>query len=483
MRVRLVLLGVLLSLSATAIAANDLADDLKARRARVMQQLGSDSILILFSASEKVWSNDVNYEFRQDSNMHYLTGIDQPDTILVIMPGNQERKEILFVKPPDPTQEHWTGHVLTKQEATEQSGVATVNTTNQFEQFLSSVLSGRPYQAAAQEYETFFKALQENKAKIQLVMGPPPKLDERLPESYEFANKLKDRYAGFSVSDATRIFRDLRQVKTPYEQTILRESADISSEAHMAGMKAAKPGAYEYEVEAAIEYVYKKHGAFDWGYPSIVGSGPNANTLHYEKSSRQMQNGDLLLVDAAGFYKYMTVDITRTYPVNGKFSQPQKDIYNIVLQAQEEAMKLAKVGNKLSDVHAKTVEVIKQGLLKLGLITDASGDQYRTWYTHGSTHFIGLDVHDVGDAQRPIAAGMCFVIEPGIYIRESALDNLPKTPQNLEFIQKVRSAVQKYKDIGIRIEDSFMMTDSGLVRLSAKVPRTIDEIENFMKSQ
>ena len=285
------------------------------------------------------------------------------------------------------------------------------------------------------------------------------------------------------MTDAARIFRDLRQVKTPYEQTILRESADISSEAHMAGMKAAKPGGYEYEVEAAIEYVYKKNGAFDWGYPSIVGSGPNANTLHYEKSSRQMQNGDMLLVDAAGFYKYMTVDITRTYPVNGKFSQTQKDLYNIVLQAQEEAMKLAKVGSKLSDVHAKTVEVIKQGLLKLGLITDASGDQYRTWYTHGSTHFIGLDVHDVGDAQRPLAAGMCFVIEPGIYIRESALDNLPKTPQNLEFIQKVRPAVQKYKDIGIRIEDSFMMTDSGLVRLSAKVPRTVDEIENFMKSR
>jgi Xaa-Pro aminopeptidase len=175
MRVRLVLLGVLLSLSATAIAANDLADDLKARRARVMQQLGSDSILILFSASEKVWSNDVNYEFRQDSNMYYLTGIDQPDTILVLMPGNQERKEILFVKPPDPTQEHWTGHVLTKQEATEQSGVATVNATNQFEQFLSAILSGRPYQAAAQEYETFFKALQDNKAKIQLLMGQAPK--------------------------------------------------------------------------------------------------------------------------------------------------------------------------------------------------------------------------------------------------------------------------------------------------------------------
>ena len=478
----LLLLLVLACVSPPAYS-QQLSADLKARRAKVMERLGPNSILILFSADEKVYSNDVNYEFRQDSNLFYLTGVDQPDTILVLMPGNQERREMLFVKPPDPTQEHWTGHVLDKQEATRASGVATVNTTNQFETFLASILSGRPFGAPAQEYDTFFRALQENKAKVNLMLGPAPKLEDKLSESYQFANKLRERYSGFMVADATPILRDLRQVKTDYEQQALQESANISAEAHMAGMKAAKPGAWEYEVEAAIEYVYKKNGAFDWGYPSIVGSGPNATTLHYEKSTRQMNDGDLLLVDAAGFFKYVTVDITRTYPVNGKFTPAQKDIYNIVLQAQEEGMKVAKAGNKLSDVHAKTVEVIKDGLFKLGLITDKSGDQYRTWYTHGSTHWIGIDVHDVGENQRALTPGMAFTIEPGIYIRESALDNLPKTPENAAFIAKVRPMVQKYKDMGIRIEDSFLLTNNGLTRLSAKVPRTIEEIEAFMKSR
>jgi Xaa-Pro aminopeptidase len=467
-----------------AAFAQQFQDDLKARRARVMERLGPNAMLILFSAEEKVYSNDVHYEFRQDSNLYYLTGIDQPGTILVLMPGNQERKEILFVKPADPVQEHWNGHLLTTAEATAESGIATIHTINQFEQFLTATFSGRPFGGASpQESETFFKSLQDNRAKIQLVLGPPPGLDDKLSEIYQFANKLKERYSGFAVTNAAPILRDLRQLKTAYEQIILRESADVSSEAHMAGMKAAKPGAFEYEVEAAIEFVYKKRGAFDWGYPSIVGSGPNATTLHYNESSRQMKDGDLLLVDAAGFYKYMTVDITRTYPVNGRFSEAQKDIYNLVLQAQEEAMKVAKAGNRMSDINARAAEVVKQGLLRLGLITDASGDQYRAWYTHGPTHWIGIDVHDAGDSQRPLAAGMSFVIEPGIYIREAALDNLPKTPQNLEFIAKVRPMVQKYKDIGIRIEDSFLLTDSGLVRLSSKVPRTIEEIENFMKTR
>ncbi len=463
--------------------AQQFQDDLKARRARAMERLGNDSILILFSAPEKVYSNDINYEFRQDSNLYYLTGIDQPDTILVLMPGNQERKEILFVKPPDPLQEHWTGHVLTKQEATDETGIVTVNYSNQFDPFLSNILSGRSFAAAAGEYDAFFKALHDGRAKVQLVLGPPPRLNEKLPDDYEFANKLKERYSGFVVTDASNIFRDLRQIKSSYEQKILQESADVSSEAHIAGMKAAKPGAWEYEVEAAIEYVYKKHGAFDWGYPSIVGSGPNATTLHYEKSARQMKDGDLLLVDAAGFYKYVTVDITRTYPVNGKFTDTQKDIYNIVFQAQEEGIKVAKAGNKLADINAKTVEVVKQGLHKLGLITDTSGDQYRIWYTHGATHFIGIDVHDVGDSQRALAPGMAFTIEPGIYIRESALDNLPRTPQNLDFIAKVRPVVQKYKDIGVRIEDSFLLTSTGLTMLSARVPRTIAEIEALMKTR
>jgi Xaa-Pro aminopeptidase len=196
-----------------------------------------------------------------------------------------------------------------------------------------------------------------------------------------------------------------------------------------------------------------------------------------------MQDGELMLVDAGANYNYMTVDITRTYPVNGTFTPAQKDIYNLVLKAQEQAMLVVKTGIKIGDVHQKTVDVIKQGLLQLGLITDAEGEQYRTWYTHGANHWIGMDVHDPGDRDRPLSPGMAFVIEPGIYIRESALDGLPKTPENISFVEKVRPAVEKYRNIGVRIEDSFLLTESGLKNLSAQVPRTVDEIESYMKSR
>jgi Xaa-Pro aminopeptidase len=177
------------------------------------------------------------------------------------------------------------------------------------------------------------------------------------------------------------------------------------------------------------------------------------------------------------------VDITRTYPVGGSFTAEQKDIYRIVLAALEAAIPLARAGARLDEIHLKTVEVVRQGLLKLGLITDASGDQYRTWYTHGACHWIGMDVHDVGDRQRPLEPGMAFVIEPGIYIRPEALDSLPRSPENDAFIAKVRPAVEKYKNIGVRIEDSFLLTEEGLKNLSGGVPRTIEEIERFLKAR
>jgi Xaa-Pro aminopeptidase len=478
-------LAALMTLAASPASGQELQDDLKVRRARVMERLGPEAVLILRSAPVKVYSGDVDYEFRQDSNLFYLTGIDQEETILVLMPGNQERKEILFVKPRDPVREHWEGRLLSRDEATDQSGIETVYQTTDFESFIAAIFSGRPYAApaASQEYARFASALKEDRARLHLLLTPGPGVSGELPPNYQFVNKLRERFFGFTASDATSIFRDLRQMKSPYEQKILEESGNISSEAHLAGMKAARPGAYEYEVEAAIEYVFKKNGAFDWSYPSIVGSGPNSTTLHYSKSNRKMQAGDLLLVDAAAHHKYVTVDVTRTYPVSGTFTPAQKDIYSLVFQAQTEAMSVAGAGARLSDVHQKTVQVIKQGLLKLGLITDTTGDQYRLWYTHSASHWIGMDVHDVGDFNRPLSPGMAFVIEPGIYIRESALDNLPDTRENADFIEKVRPAVEKYRDIGVRIEDSFLLSESGLKNLSAKVPRTIGEIETFMKSR
>jgi Xaa-Pro aminopeptidase len=250
----------------------------------------------------------------------------------------------------------------------------------------------------------------------------------------------------------------------------------------MAGMATAKPGRFEYEVEAAIEQVYMANGAMSWGYPSIVGSGPNATILHYNTSSRQMQAGDILLVDAAASFQGYTVDITRSYPVSGTYSEPQKEIYRLVLEAQEAGMRAARTGNKTADVEKAAEEVVKAGLLKLGLITDAAGDQFRTWYTHGICHWIGLDVHDVGDYQRPLAPGMTFVVEPGIYVRPQALADLPDTPDNRTFREAVAQAVEKYKDTGIRVEDSFLLTANGLKRLSATVPRTIEEVERFMKT-
>jgi Xaa-Pro aminopeptidase len=195
-----------------------------------------------------------------------------------------------------------------------------------------------------------------------------------------------------------------------------------------------------------------------------------------------MEPGDLLLVDAAASFQGYTGDITRTYPIGGRFTRTQRDIYEIVLAAQEAGIKAARVGNTPADIQTACDDVLRAGLLKLGLVTAAAGQQFKIWATHGVVHWIGMDVHDVGP-RGPLEPGMAFVIEPGIYIREAALDNLPKTPENAAFIEKVRPLVQRYKDIGARVEDSFLLTGRGLERLSERVPRTIDEIERFLQAE
>ncbi len=473
--------------SAAPVAAGPLQDDLKARRARAAERLGPEAIAIFWSAPPRVYSTDVNYEYRQESNLLYLTGIDQEGTTLVLMPGNETRKELLFVRDADPRREHWNGHSLTPAEASAASGVQTVMTVSEFDSFIAALFSKRaaapsPTEGAPSptEYARFVQALTEGRAKLALLLDPVSDLAAPPGLVTQFASKLRDRFIGFAVQDATPILADLRQLKTPYEQDVLRKSVEISSDAHRAGMRAARPGKYEYEVEAAIEEVYLRNGAMSWGYPSIVGSGPNATILHYQKSGRRMESGDLLLVDAAANYQGLTGDITRTYPVNGTFTKEQRDLYEIVFAAQQAGEKAAKTGAQPRDIQAACDEVLRAGLVRLGLVTDPSGTQFKVWSTHGVTHWIGLDVHDVG-IRRPLDAGMAFTIEPGIYIREAALSDLPKTPENAAFIERIRPVVAKYKDLGVRIEDSYLLTSAGLDRLSKSVPRTIDEIEQFMK--
>ena len=464
-------------------------DDLKARRARLSDKLGSGSMAILWSAPARVYSRDVDYEYRQDSDLLYLTGIEQPDTILVLVPGSPRRGEVLFITPSNPRLEHYVGAFLSKEEARARTGIETVFYTAEFDAFLAAMFNRRPYGLSVDEarvnndYDGFFRALDDGSAKLALRLENTPGMSEPLSAEYAFANRVRERLIGARITNVAPHVHGLRQVKTPYEQRMLVQSVDISSEAHIAGMRAARPDRFEREVESAIESVYLARGAMSPGYPSIVGSGPNATTLHYSASSRRMNEGDLLLVDAAANYRGQTGDITRTYPVSGRFSPPQREIYELVLAAQNAGMNAARIGARTLDIERAAEAVIKDGLLKLGLITDATGQQFRTWYTHGICHWIGMDVHDVGDYKRPLESGMAFVIEPGLYIRPEALEQLADTPENRAFREKVDPAVKKYAAIGVRIEDSFLLTDKELVRLSARVPRTTQEIDDFMRSR
>jgi Xaa-Pro aminopeptidase len=469
------------------LTAGDLTSDLVARRARLMEQLGSQTLLIARGAPHRTYSLDVDYEYRQESNFYYLTGIELPDAALVLMPGASARRELLFIPERNPEREHWTGRLPGFEDAANLSGIETVLGIGELETFLERTAGGRPYRSHADRYkplthdfDPFLDHVRTGRARLGVVLGATPSLNAPPDPTLELANRIRDRFAGISVWDATWLVHEQRQTKSPFEIELLRRSGEISSAAHRAGMRAARPAAHEYTVTAAIEQIYRDRGAMGWSYPSIVGSGPNATILHYNSGRRRMDAGDLVLVDAAANYQYYTVDITRTYPVSGKFSEAQKDIYRIVLAAQDAARKVAKAGALVYDVHQATVEVIKAGLLQLGLITDAEGDQYRTWYTHGSVHYLGMDVHDVGDSRTPLAVGHAFVIEPGIYIREDGLDSLPKTEENLALVEKVRPVFEKYRGIGIRVEDSFVLTEQGLENLSATVPRTIEEVESFL---
>jgi len=466
---------------------DELKADLQARRAKLTAALDAQTMFVAWSAKPAVYSRDVDYEYRQDSNLLYLTGIAQEGTILVVMPGNETKREILFIQEPDAKREQWTGHMLTKAEATAASGIQTVYWASQFEPFVAAMMNRAPFEIRrtqeTTEFDKFFDAVKDGHAKLSLVFGRRPGPSQPLGDPYEFASAARDRYIDVTLADATAIVEGLRQVKTSYEQRILRRSLEISSDAHLAGMRTAAVGKYEYEVEAAIEQVYLANGAMSWSYPSIVASGPNATTLHYEASSRRMEAGDLLLVDAAADYQGQSGDITRTYPISGTFSQEQKDLYQVVVAAQDAGIKAAVAGQRTHAVEVAVEDVVRAGLLKLGLVTEATGDQFRIWYPHGICHWIGLDVHDVGDYKRPLEPGMAFTIEPGIYVRDGLLDQLPDTQKNRAFKEKVRLVVQKYLNIGVRLEDSFLLTDAGPQRLSSKVPYTVDGIEAFLKTR
>ncbi|HEX7314236.1 MAG TPA: aminopeptidase P family protein [Pyrinomonadaceae bacterium] len=466
--------------------------ELRARRERVMEKLGPNSLLVLFSGEPRVYTNDVDYEFRQENNLYYVTALKQAGATLVMVRGAAgPARELLFLPRRNAAAETWTGHMYSPEEARAASGVNEIWDAREFEPFMKAVRSRLTYRPAPESVllappnaqpapqQDFLAAMSKNEATLYLLLRGDKSQEFRQEFLYSVA--WMGNSGGLSVRSAWEVFAGLRQRKSPYELRLMQHAVDISIEGHQRAQAVASRAKWEYEVEAELDYTYKRRNADNWGYPSIVGCGPNATTLHYQESQGRVGPGDLLLIDAAAEYDHYSADVTRTFPASGKFTPAQAEIYNVVLAAQEAAFRAIKPGAHLSDVHNAATEVIKDGLLRLGLITDRNGMQYRVWFMHGTSHWLGMNVHDVsarGDERLDV--GMTFTVEPGIYVRPDALDNLPKTPETEKFVAAIRPAFEKYKSVGVRIEDDVVVTADGHRNLSVALPRTIPEIEAFM---
>jgi Xaa-Pro aminopeptidase len=473
-------------------------DELAARRKQVAETIGSKAVLLLFSAEPRVYTNDVDYQFRQENNLFYLTNLNQKRATLVLMPGNTMTPEILFLPKRNPAAETWTGHMYSPQEAAQLSGVKEIWEASEFDSFIKAVRAREAYQpksenvlmtnrgadagtanTSAAGFEALFNAAAKNEASLYLLNFPREGESREYRQEQRFAATWA-KESGFNIQNASPIFAQMRLRKSPMEVELMQHAIDISIEAHERAQAFAVQAKWEYEVDAQVAYTFKLRNADNWGYPDIVGCGPNATTLHYEESQGPVKPNQLLLMDVGAEYEHYSADVTRTFPVSGKFTKEQTEVYQIVYDAQEAVAKATRPGSSLSDINRAATEVIKDGLLKLGLITDRNSDwQYRIWFMHGTGHWLGMNVHDVGGGAR-FEPGMVFTNEPGIYIRLDALDNLPKTPENEKFIAAIRPAFEKYEGIGVRIEDDMLVTPEGSRWLTGALPRSIADVESFI---
>ncbi len=446
--------------------------ELAKRRAAVAAKMADKSVLILFSAEPKLYTNDVDYVYRQENNLYYLTALKQDNATFVMTKNGGSVTETLFLPKRVPLREAWEGKMYSREQATNISGLKTIVDSSEREAFLQAVKDKKPFSSK----EGTSIGASDN---VYLLL-PEGDHDENGRREFRVENEFAKGLAGYKVENAQPIFAELRLVKSPYELKLLQHAVDISTEAHMRAMAMVGRANWEYEAHAELEYTFRRRNADNWGYPSIVGCGPNATTLHYVESQSPVNKGDVMLIDAAAEYDHYTADITRSYPVNGKFTKEQAEIYQIVYDAQEAVAKATKPGVTFGELSAIARNTINDGLFKLGLVLDKNSRQAGIWSFHGLGHWIGMNVHDVGSYSVPLRPGMVYTNEPGIYIREDALDNLPNTPENKAFIEKVRPVYEKYKNIGVRIEDDMLVTPTGVEWMSAKLPRSIADIEAFM---
>jgi Xaa-Pro aminopeptidase len=484
--------------------------DLTGRRKAMAEQIGPKGILILYAAEPRNYAGDVDWPFRQENNFFYLTGINQTGNALVMIPGATRYREILFMAPSNPSQESWTGHILVPDEARAISGIDTVWDARLLPQFLATLMpdaksvfipettgrggrSGRgggggggrglgsapaPPVDWSAEFKPTLDLLAARQAQVYMVsQGRPAEYSREI----EIASKLAALNPPIEVKNPAQIFGAMRKVKSPREIDLIQHAVDITAEAFQRAYALGAPGTPEYEIQAQFEFTFLRRDAH-WGYPCIVASGVNATTLHYETNKDTIKPGDLLLMDDAAEFDGYSADVTRTIPVNGKFTPQQADIYRLVWEAQRAGFDQAlpghtEGGSKPDTINGAVTAVFKKGLYKLGLITDPDSDQQvRIWFNHGVGHGIGLNVHDLASGQE-LQPGMTVTVEPGIYIRPDVLDNLPKTQENEKFIAAVKLAFEKYKGIGVRIEDDVLITNGQPRVLSSAIPSKLEDVE------
>jgi len=431
--------------------------EFKKRRKHLMQRIGKGNIALIGSAFTRIRNRDVDYPFRQDSDFYYLTGFNEPDSMAVFIPGREQGEYILFCREFDEKKAIWEGAHAGLEGATKHFEADDAFPIDDLNDILPGMLEG--------------------KTKVFYPMGRDSDLDHSL---LEWINHIRSQSRTGAVAPGElvsleTILHEMRLFKSSAELKLMRRAAQVSALAHVKAMQNCKPGLYEYQIEADLVHYFMQEGLRAVAYPSIVAGGKNACTLHYTANKDKLKGGDLLLIDAGAECDHYAADITRTFPVSGRFSEPQKQLYQLVLDAQYAAMEQIKPGQPWNLAHDAAVEVITKGLVSLGLLKGRvkkliKDEKYKPFFMHRIGHWLGMDVHDVGDYKidqqwRLLEPGMVLTVEPGLYIAADC-----------------KSVDEKWRGIGIRIEDDVLVTADGHEILTADVPKTIAEIEAIMQA-
>ena len=426
------------------------------RRQRLMDMMGEGSIAIVPTAPVRPRNRDVEFPFRPDSNFYYLTGFVEPEAVAVLAPGREQGEFVMFCRERDPTAEQWHGGRLGLEGVCERHGADDAFPIGDIDDILPGLL--------------------ENKSRVYYAMGHFAEFDHRMlgwVARVRGGSRSSGGLGEFVMLD--HLVHEMRLFKSRAEVDTMSKAAAVSAAAHERAMRVCRPGMAEYQIEAELLYEFTRAGCRSAAYPSIVAGGSNACTLHYTDNTDRLRDRDLLLIDAGAELECYASDITRTFPVNGRFTRAQRDVYSVVLAAQEAAIDTAAPGRTFDDVHMAAVQVLVEGLVDLGALKGrvkriVQKEKYKRFYMHRTGHWLGMDVHDVGDYRiddqsRVLEPGMVMTVEPGLYI---APDDA-KAPKRL-------------RGIGIRIEDDVLVTKSGREVLTSAAPKSIDEIESLVGS-